>query len=96
VSRNSNGESSIYKGADGFWHRRMTMGVKDDGTEDRRHRSAKTRTEVVKKVRALEKQRDQGTAPKVGQRYRVSAWLTYWVENIACPPNVSENAHSGY
>jgi hypothetical protein len=57
---------------------------------------AKTRAEVVKKVRALEKQRDQGTAPKVGQRYRVHAWLTYGVENIACPPNVSENAHSGY
>jgi integrase len=96
ASRNSNGESSIYKGTDGFWHGRVTMGTKDDGSPDRRHRSAKTRTEVVRKVRTLEKQRDQGTAPKVGQRYRVSAWLTYWVENIACPPNVSENAHSGY
>jgi integrase len=34
--------------------------------------------------------------PKAGQRYRVGAWLTYWVENIAAPPNVSENTHSGY
>jgi integrase len=96
TSRNSNGESSIYKGDDGYWHGRVTMGVKDNGKPDRRHRMAKTRAEVVKKVRELEKQRDQGTAPKVGQRYRVHAWLTYWVENIACPPNVSENAHSGY
>jgi integrase len=96
MSKNSNGESSIYKGADGSWHGRVTMGVKDNGKPDRRHRRGKTRAEVVKKVRELEKQRDQGTAPKVGQRYRVHAWLTYWVENIACPPNVSENAHSGY
>jgi integrase len=59
------------------------------------NRTGQTRAEAVKKVRALKKQRDQGTAPKVGQRYRVHAWLTYWVENIACPPNVSENAHSG-
>jgi integrase len=95
-TRNSNGESSIYKGADGSWHGRVTMGTKDDGTPDRRHRRGKTRAEVVKKVRALEKQRDQGTAPKIGQRYRVAAWLTYWVENIAAPPNVSENAHAGY
>lgn len=34
--------------------------------------------------------------PKAGQRYRVGAWLTYWVENIAAPPNVFENTHSGY
>src|SRR5690348_14939619 len=96
MGRNSNGESSIYQGADGFWHGRVTMGTKDDGTPDRRHRSAKTRAGVVKKVRALEKLRDQGNAPKVGQRYRVHAWLTFWIENIAAPPNVSENAHAGY
>jgi integrase len=96
MGRNSNGESSIYKGADGFWHGRVTVGVKDNGKPDRRHRSGKTRTEVVAKVRKLEKLRDQGNMPKAGQRYRVETWLTYWVENIAAPPNVSENTHSGY
>jgi hypothetical protein len=34
--------------------------------------------------------------PKVGQRYRVGQWLAHWVENVAAPPNVSENTHSGY
>lgn len=85
--RNANGESSIYKGTDGWWHGRVTIGVKDDGTPDRRHRRGKTRNEVVKKVRKLEKLRDEGSVPKAGQRYRVHEWLTYWVHNIACPPN---------
>jgi len=96
AGRNSNGESSIYKGSDGSWHGRVTMGTKDDGSPDRRHRRAKTRAAVLKKVRALEKLRDQGNAPKVGQRYHVHEWLTFWVGNIAAPPNVSENAHAGY
>jgi integrase len=94
--KNANGESSIYKGGDGWWHGRVTVGVKDNGKPDRRHRRGKTRTEVVAKVRELEKLRDEGSVPKAGQRYRVHEWLTYWVHNIACPPNVSENTYSGY
>jgi integrase len=74
----------------------VAVGVKDNGTADCRHRRGKTRTEVVAKVRKLEKLRDQGNIPKAGQRYRVGAWLTHWVEHIAAPPNISENAHSGY
>ena len=44
----------------------------------------------------LEKQRDEDRVPKAGQRWRVEAWLTFWVQTIAAPPNVSENTHSGY
>jgi hypothetical protein len=51
---------------------------------------------VTAKVRKLEKFRDEGRVPKAGQRWRVAAWLTFWVDNIAVPPNVSENTHSGY
>ncbi len=36
-SREPNGASTIYKGADGFWHGRVTVGVRDDGKPDRRH-----------------------------------------------------------
>jgi site-specific recombinase XerD len=39
-------------------------------------------------VRAVER--------KTGQRHHVHEWPTHWVSNIATPPNVSENAHSGY
>jgi integrase len=95
MGRNANGRSSIYENAEG-WHGRVTVGVKDDGTPDRRHVRGKTRAEVTAKVRKLEKLRDEGRVPKPGQRWRVAAWLTFWVEAIAAPPNVSENTHSGY
>ena len=77
-------------------HGRVTVGIKDDGKPDRRHVRGKTMAEVTAKVRKLEKLRDQGRVPKAGQRWRVAAWLTFWLENIACPPNVSENTYSGY
>ncbi|MFI1510033.1 hypothetical protein [Streptomyces sp. NPDC020597] len=48
-----NMESSVYEGKDGWWHGRVTMGVKDDGSPDRRHRRARTETEVKRKVREL-------------------------------------------
>lgn len=96
MGRNSNGRSSIYEGSDGSWHGRVTVGIKDDGKADRRHVRGKTKTEVTIKVRNLEKLRDQGRVPKAGQRWRVAAWLHFWVGNIACPPNVSDNTYSGY
>jgi integrase len=96
MGRNSNGRSSIYEGSDGWWHGRVTVGIKDDGKPDRRHVMAKTKAEVTSKVRKLEKLRDQGRVPKAGQRWRVAAWLMFWLANIACPPNVAENTYSGY
>ncbi|MFI1969787.1 tyrosine-type recombinase/integrase [Streptomyces cinnamoneus] len=94
-SRQPNGASSIYQAADGRWHGRVTVGVKDDGTPDRRHVSSKTRAEVTKKVRELERQRDAGNVRKAGQTWTVKTWLTHWVENIAAL-HVSENTIDGY
>ncbi|MGK3091245.1 tyrosine-type recombinase/integrase [Streptomyces sp. WAC01490] len=94
-SRQPNGASSIYLGKDGRWHGRVTVGVKDDGTPDRRHVSRKTRTEVTKVVRELERQRDTGVVRKAGQWWTVKTWLTHWVENIAAA-HVSENTIDGY
>ncbi|GAA1984374.1 tyrosine-type recombinase/integrase [Amycolatopsis minnesotensis] len=83
-TRAPNGASSIYLGADGKWHGRVTMGVKEDGSPDRRHVEKKTETEAIDAVRELETQRDNGTAPKAGKkRWRVGDWLTHWVEEIA-------------
>ncbi|MFD0292025.1 tyrosine-type recombinase/integrase [Streptomyces sp. NPDC127118] len=93
--RQPNGASSIYHGKDGRWHGRVTVGVKDDGTPDRRHISRKTRAEVTKVVRELERQRDTGTVRKAGQWWTVKTWLTHWVENIAAA-HVSENTIDGY
>ena len=95
-TRNPNYRSSIYQTKDGYWHGRVTIGTRDDGQPDRRHVGGKTRSEVAEKVRALERERDRGTARKAGERWTVARWLTYWVENIAAPPHVAENTHNGY
>jgi integrase len=94
--RRPNGASSIYRGKDGKWHGRITVGVKDNGTPDRRHVERKTEAEVIKAVRELERQRDSGSVRRAGQRWTVSKWLTHWIENIATPPAIRESTHSGY
>ncbi|MEV6506311.1 tyrosine-type recombinase/integrase [Streptomyces sp. NPDC051642] len=95
TSRQPNGASTIYLGKDGRWHGRVTVGVKDDGSPDRRHASRKTRAEITKVVRELERQRDAGSVRKAGQHWTVQTWLTHWVENIAAP-SVGEYTIDGY
>jgi integrase len=94
-SREPNGASSIYKGADGYWHGRVTVGTKDDGRPDRRHVMRKAKADVVKAVRQLERQRDTGSVRTVGRVPTVGEWLTHWVETIAAPA-VRENTLAGY
>lgn len=81
--RAPNGASSIYQGKDNRWHGRVTMGVRDDGKPDRRHVERKTRAEVTRAVRELEKQRDSGRVRKAGRAWTVEQWLTHWLDNIA-------------
>ncbi|MET8539192.1 tyrosine-type recombinase/integrase [Kitasatospora sp. NPDC004799] len=95
ATRQPNGASSIYQDKEGKWHGRVTVGVKDDGTPDRRHVRGKTRAEVTKKVRELERKRDDGNVPKAGKKWTVATWLTHWVENIAAL-HVRPNTLAGY
>ncbi|TDC21243.1 integrase [Streptomyces sp. 8K308] len=83
VSRKPNMESSIYLGSDGRWHGRVTMGVKNDGSPDRRHRSAKTEPEIKRKVKELERLRDEGRAPKAGRKPTVAEWMDTYLTTIA-------------
>ncbi|WP_405686318.1 site-specific integrase [Streptomyces sp. NBC_01387] len=94
-TRQPNGASSIYLGKDGKWHGRVTVGVRDNGKPDRRHIERKTKTEVTKAVRKLEKERDSGRVRKPGKAWTLGAWLEHWVENIA-KKYVSENSYDGY
>ncbi|MFI9008834.1 tyrosine-type recombinase/integrase [Actinosynnema sp. NPDC053489] len=96
-SRNSNGRSSIYYSEkDRCWHGYVTVGVKDNGSPDRRHVRGQNQSEVTDKVRKLEKERDEGRVRKAGQSWTVEAWLKHWLENIVAPPVVTENAYSAY
>ncbi|SEF14368.1 tyrosine-type recombinase/integrase [Jiangella alba] len=96
ATRRPNGASSIYLGKDGDWHGRVTVGIKDDGSPDRRHVQRKTEAEVIAAVRKLERDRDTGKVRKAGQRWTVEKWLTHWIENIAVPPTIGHNTHAGY
>ena len=82
-TRAPNMAATVYLGKDGRWHGRVTMGVRDNGTPDRRHVSAKTEAEVLKKIRDLEKDRDAGRMKRPGKAWTVEAWLTHWLDNIA-------------
>ncbi|GAB1695050.1 tyrosine-type recombinase/integrase [Krasilnikovia sp. M28-CT-15] len=95
AKRRSNGESTIYPGADGSWHGRVTVGTRDDGKPDRRHVRGATEAIVKAKVRRIERDRDSGLLRKPGENWTVEKWLTHWLENIATP-NVRENTAAGY
>ncbi|GAB2820531.1 site-specific integrase [Actinocorallia aurea] len=70
--RKPDGRSSIYfSESDGKWHGWVTMGVKADGSPDRRHRQGKTEAEVTKKVRELERKRDAGKLDRAGRALTV-------------------------
>lgn len=81
--RKSNLESTIYFGDDGWWHGRVTMGVLPDGSPDRRHRMARTEPAVRRKVRELEKLRDEGRATKAGRKPTVGQWMETYLTDIA-------------
>ena len=83
AARQSNGRSSVYPGADGRWHGRVTMGVKNDGRLDRPHVTDTSRAEATAKVQVLERQRAAGRVAEAGRSPTVEAWLRHWLEHIA-------------
>jgi integrase len=94
-TRAPNGASSIYLGADGYWHGRVVVGVKNDGSADRRHVKRKLEKDVIAGVRDLENARDAGRLRRPGHAWTVEEWLTHWVENIA-QPAVRYKAYRAY
>lgn len=72
----------IFRSDDGRWHGWITVGTKPNGKPDRRHRTAKTRAEVVKKMCELEVQRETGSITGVNSD-TVQGWLDHWLPNIA-------------
>jgi integrase len=95
-TRAPNGASSIYFGKDGYWHGRVTVGLKDNGQPDRRHVKRKTEGDVIRAVRGLERERDDGKVRKAGQVWTVAQWLHHWLENVVAPPVITENAFIAY
>lgn len=81
--RKPNMRSSVYEGSDGRWHGWVTMGVRGDGTPDRRHRTGRTEAEVTRKVQELERQRDKGNAANAGRAPTVEQWMQTYLDTVA-------------
>lgn len=77
------GESSIHQDAHGRWHGYVSMGTGSGGIRDRRHVSGVRRSDVVRKVRALEESRDAGIIPAIGKSQTLAEWLDHWLSTIA-------------
>jgi len=83
MPRKANGESSIYQDANGVWHGKVSMGLKDNGERDRRHVTGRRRADVLRKNRVLEQQREAGMAAAAGRSPTVGSWLDHWLNTIA-------------
>lgn len=83
TKRQPNGRTKVYLGSDGQYHAYVTMGVKADGSLDRRHRMGKTATAVGNKVDELEKKRDEGHIPGKGKPPTVEQWIKTYLDTIA-------------
>jgi hypothetical protein len=79
-TRRPNRRSSISLGKDGIWHGWVTVGVKADGSADRRHRKGRTEAEVTRKVRELESQRESGYVSKPGRAPSLAEWMTEYLD----------------
>jgi integrase len=84
-TRAPNGESSIYySDSDKLWHAWVTVGVKDDGSLDRRHRKGKDEKALRRRVNELVQARGAGHVAKTGSSLvTTEQWLKHWVENVA-------------
>ena len=95
--RAANGDSATtrYRGADGRWHARVTVGRRLDGERDRRHLSRATKRELDAAVRELENARDSGQQPWLLDAITLEQWLEHWLEEIL-PLSVRWKTRSGY
>lgn len=71
--------TSLYQGADGYWHARVTMGKRPDGRADRRHLQRGTKGELREAVRELERQRDAGEYRWIAEDLVLQTWLEHWL-----------------
>src|ERR1700749_4349541 len=83
-SRRTSGEGTeIWLGSDGRFHALLSFGAKAGGKRDRRHVSGMIRTDVAKKLRALQAKRDAGLVPMSGKSPTLAQWLRHWLEHVA-------------
>jgi integrase len=73
---------SIYRGADGSWHARVTRERRPDGKIQRKHVQRRTKAELREAVRELERSRDTGGYVWTTDDLTLEAWLEHWLEAV--------------
>lgn len=74
--------STLYRGADGYWHARVTMGRRPDGTTERKHVQRRTKADLRDAVRDLERRRDAGTYVWTQDDVTLGQWLEHWLASV--------------
>lgn len=92
-TRRGPGEGSLYKRRDGMWIGAIVV-PSTDGRMHRKTVSSRDRNECIRKMRALQKQIDDGTLP-TAPKMTVEQWLTHWLEDI-CKPRVKPKTFAYY
>lgn len=96
AGRRGNGEGSIYqrKTTDGRWCASVSLGYDENGKAIRKTATAKTRAEVVKKLREMQRQFEDGL-PLPDRSMTVAQLLERWYEDVL-RHQVAEGAALGY
>lgn len=81
-ARRGRGEGSIYKGKDGRWVGRASLGYGLDGKRRRKIVYAETKSEAAEKLRAELGKSDAGQSAD-GTRLTIAEFLDYWIEHSA-------------
>lgn len=97
MSRQPNGDNSIYLGADGRWHTYVDTGPAKPGAKGgrRRHISGQTATAVKDKVDQLKASLRVGHVPEVGKAPTIGSWIEHYLTSIA-PRKVRRSTLQGY
>jgi integrase len=74
--------STLYRGADGHWHARVTMGRRPDGSTERKHLQCRIKAELRDAVRDLERRRDPGTYVWTQDDVTLGQWLEHWLQSV--------------
>ncbi|MFB9895862.1 tyrosine-type recombinase/integrase [Planobispora takensis] len=82
-TRTANGESSVFfSESDGYWHGFVTMGIKDDGSLDRRHCKSKSEKQLRKKVKDFEDAREAGRLAQTSRVPTLAEWMEFYLDTV--------------
>ena len=89
----SKGDGSVYQTADGRWRATVEAGYGPNGRRLRRSVSARTRREVVEKLRVLLREIEAGM---IGENPTLAEWLERWLVDICPARGLKPTTLAGY